>query len=106
MLQLLLQEQMLQLLLQELSVGAACRRLHSNMMCGDQQLGGSVQKLILAMSLVLQWSECAVASARLHPLAQRLIDGGLLPHIEGELQLHESASLERRRSTVQASYKI
>ena len=33
---------------------------------------------------MLRWPESAVDPARLHPLAQRLVDVGLLPLIEGE----------------------
>jgi hypothetical protein len=47
------------------------------------RLTDSFSQLILAVSLVLGWSESAVDSARLHPLAQRLVDAGLMPHIEG-----------------------
>ena len=48
------------------------------------QLTDFFQKLIRTLRLVLQWPESVVDSARLHPLAQRLVDAGLLPHIEGQ----------------------
>jgi len=41
-------------------------------------------QLIHALALVLQWPESAVDSARLPPLVQRLVDGGLLPLMEGQ----------------------
>ena len=53
------------------------------------RLTNSFSKLILAWSLLLRWSESSVDSARLHPLAQRLVDAGLLPHIEGQSHKQE-----------------
>jgi hypothetical protein len=46
-------------------------------------------ELILAVRWLLQWTDCAVDNARLHPLAQRLVDAGLLPHIEGQSHKRE-----------------
>ena len=40
--------------------------------------------LVEAVGTMLRWPEGAVDPARLHPLAQRLVDGGLLPLIEGQ----------------------
>ena len=40
--------------------------------------------LVEAVGTMLRWPESAVDPARLHPLAQRLVDGGLLPLIEGQ----------------------
>jgi hypothetical protein len=53
-------------------------------MSTDQKLADSLPNIIRAWSLLLQWPESAVDSARLHPLAQRLVDAGLLPLVEGQ----------------------
>jgi hypothetical protein len=44
-------------------------------------------QLIHALELALQWPESAVDSARLHPLVQRMVDGGLLPLMEGQCRI-------------------
>ena len=47
-------------------------------------LAGIFGKLIRTLALVLQWPESTVDPARLHPLAQRMVDAGQLPCIEGQ----------------------
>ena len=72
----------------------------THLMSTDQNLTDSLPHLIRAWSAVLQWPESAVDSARLHPLAQRLVDVGLLPHIEG--QSHKRAGVECSQSAHKA----
>jgi hypothetical protein len=56
----------------------------TRLMSTDQKLADSLPNLIRAWSTLLKWPESAVDSARLHPLAQRLVDAGLLPLVEGQ----------------------